>query len=191
MICKLCITVQNWCCKFLISPAHSKWLWLWCIYSATSPVQFYLEVHSIMYYVCTFCMCLSGWEVHSGKRLLLAECLLGLTHMEDLDSLQEIEGGSDPRPDSPLLFQSQLPPTGQLPECKLLSSWRTFDCVTCLLPAFYSTVYVRLRMVLCGTTRPTPLIEGTVTMGIGDFRGNILNGCLCLVWFLGAAAEVW
>ena len=52
-------------------------------------------------------------------------------------------------------------------------------------------MYVRLHMVLCGTTRPTPLIEGTVTMGIGDFRGNILNGCLCLVWFLGAVAGAW
>ena len=65
------------------------------------------------------------------------------------------------------------------------------DCVTCLLPAFYSTVYVRLRMVLCGTTGPTPLIEWTLTVAMGYFMGNILNSCLCLVWFLGAAAEVW
>jgi len=52
-------------------------------------------------------------------------------------------------------------------------------------------VYVRLHMVLCGTTRPTPLIEWTLTVAMGDFMGNILNGCLCLVWFIGAAAEVW
>ena len=52
-------------------------------------------------------------------------------------------------------------------------------------------MYVRLRMVLCGATGPTPLIEWTLTVATGDFMGNILNGCLCLVWFLGAAAEVW